>query len=70
MSLPELLDAARKLTRGEKLRLMHELLDEVAGGDLRGEYSPLPTRTPIISPILAPEAAAALADLLSTGGTS
>ena len=70
MSFPELLDAARKLTSVEKIRLMHELLDEFAAPISTAILSQLPQGVDIVSPIPAPEAAAALTALLGKGGTS
>jgi hypothetical protein len=67
MSFPELLEAVRKLPAAEKLRLTHELVDQVARSN-ESESSPtpmFPRGAEIISPIPAPEAAAALMGLLA-----
>jgi hypothetical protein len=65
MSFPELLEAIRNLPRADKIRLMHELVDQVSTSD--NPEAALVSRignADIISPIPAPEAAAALAALL------
>ena len=70
MSFPELLEAARNLTRVEKIQLLHELLDEVVAPNAPELLSHLPPGSAIISPIPAPAAAAVLADLLAKGDLS
>lgn len=76
MSLPEILEAVKGLPQVEKIQLMHALVDEFGGtrdspsDDAALAFPPAAVlhmgwRAEIVSPIVAPEAAAALAALLA-----
>jgi hypothetical protein len=64
------MSAVQQLSRAEKLQLLHELLDDVATPDRDVTFSAFFGGADIISPIPAPEAAAALQAMLAQGEQS